>query len=94
MCVYRNSLSSGSCNGFDFTQFQMYFDEHRRLRAKEQLYELRRHRLTVSDASVDTASTATSCPTAVTRNSEFDVVIHISQAAASLTLSYSCHKKQ
>jgi len=71
--VYRSKLSSGSCNGYDFTQFQTYFDEHRRLRAEEQLYELRRRMLTVTSAvsgssvsldSVPTGTATSSCHTA------------------------------
>ena len=56
-CVCRSKLSSGSHNGFDFTQFQSYFDAHRRQRAAaEQLHELRRRTLTVtSDMSLDSA---------------------------------------
>ena len=75
--VYRKKLSSGSHNGYDFTEFQTYFDEHRRLRAEEQLCELRRCTLpatcaaSVSNLSADFVSTATSpCHAAVTNNSE------------------------
>jgi len=58
--VCRSKLSSGSHNGFDFTQFQAYFDEHRRASAEHQLYDQRRSSLTattVSDVSLDCAST-------------------------------------
>jgi len=72
VCVYRIKQSSGSLNGYDFTQFQTYFDEHRRLRAEEQLYELRRRTLvaaSVGSVSVDAVPTATSSCHAATANS-------------------------
>ena len=85
--VCRSKLSSsGSCNGYDFTQFQTYFDEHRRLKADEQLYELRRRMLTAagmsavtaSSLSLDSVPTTTSSPhpaAAVNGNSE-NIYLH------------------
>jgi len=72
---YRSRLSAGSCNGFDFTQFQTYFDEHRRLKADEQLYELRRRMLTATATPSTTLSASSvsleSVPTtAVTADSQ------------------------